>query len=399
MNTPLRPRVLITHQGCVPIYRKPLFDRLAKTKNFEYVIAYGEPPRGTDYITAPEPYGFPTLPVANKEFSFGGKSVIWQPLVRRFWREFDAVILGDEAKYLSHLAIIAAAKIRRRPVILWGIGYVSSRKTIRSDNLGKGLIASLSQLFRAMRLRLVDGYLAYSDAGSAALAEASFPLDRIAVMHNTVDIELQWRLRDDIAREPEEESRRALGLPRAVPLLVYFGRFMPRKHVDFLIDYVRYCKENDRIVYAVIFGSGVEQEKLIRSAEGLETIFFRAPDDRALARALRVASAVVIPGNVGLAITHSFAHGVPLITRDKKHGPEIDGPEIAYLSPGENGLILPKDTTGFFRGLDGYLADLALQKRLRAGAEATAKRLSMDVSVSALTGLVEKLLNHPSSPR
>lgn len=394
VNTADRPRILIAHQGCVPIYRQPFFDRLAKIEEFEYVIACGAPPRGSDYIVAQRPYDFPTLAVANKELSFGRRSVIWQPLVRHFWREFDAVILGDEAKYLSHLAIIIAAKIRRKPVVLWGFGYGSSLKTFRSRGLVRGLIPWLGHALRATRVRLADGYLAYTDAGVAALVASGFPLDRIALMQNTVDMEFQYRLRDEIAREPEAESRRALGLPREGPVLLYFGRFIPQKRIELLIDYVRHCKEAGRLVSAVIYGSGVEREKLILRAEGLETVIFRAAiDDRALTRALRVSSAVVVPGYIGLAITHGFAHGVPMITREGKHAPEI-----TYLSPGENGLMLPKGTAAFFRGLDEYLADLALQKHLRAGAKATAERLSMDVSVSALTGLVQRLLDRPSSP-
>lgn len=387
-----RPRILISHQGCVPIYRKPLYDRLAKLEDFEYVIACGEPPRGNKYIVAQRPYDFPTLPVANKEILIGKKSVIWQTLFRRFWREFDAAILGDEVKYLSHLAVIIAAKIRRRPVVLWGFGYWSSYNPLSAGRPEGRFAGWFGRALQRARVRLADGFLAYTDSGAAALAKEGFPRDRIVVMQNTVDIELQWRLRDEILHEPEEESRRALGLPPAVPVLVYFGRLMPRKHVDLLIDYIRYCKRNGRVVYAVISGIGVERRNLIQRAEGLETIFFRALADEALARALRVASAVVIPGYVGLAITHAFAHGIPMITREGKHPPEFK-----YLLPGENGLILPKDATGFFRGLDDYLADPALQRHLRSGAKATAERLSMDTSVSAMNELLKRLLNRTGS--
>ncbi len=387
-----RPRILISHQGCVPIYRKPFFDRLAKLEDFEYVIACGEPPRGTDYILAQRPYDFPTLAIANKEILIGRKSIIWQTLVRRFWRDFDAAILGDEVKYLSHLAVIIAAKIRRRPVVLWGFGYRSTFNPFGTGRPEGRLIGWLGNALQAARVRLADGFLAYTDSGAAALADAGFPRDRIAVMHNTVDIEQQRRLREEIRCESEEESRRALGLPPNEPVLVYFGRFLPDKRIELLVDYIRYCKKAGRVVSAVIFGGGAEQEMLTQRAEGLETVYIRAPDQIALTRALRVSSAVVIPGFIGLAITHGFAHGVPIITREGRHAPEIE-----YLSPGENGLILPKDANLFFRGLDDYLADPALQRRLRSGAKATAERLSMDTSVSALNELLQRLLRHTGS--
>lgn len=388
-----RPRILISHQGCVPIYRKALFDRLASLSDFEYVIACGEAPRGTDYILAQQPYDFPTLAVSNNEIFVGRKSIIWQTLVQRFWREFDAAILGDEIKYASHLAVIIAAKIRRRPVVLWGFGYRSKFNVFGSRQENRFKLWFLNLLSSAW-LRLADGYLAYTESGAAALSKAGFPRDRIAVMRNTVDIEQQWCLRDKIARESEADSRRALGLPSHGPVLVYFGRFLPQKRIDLLIDYVHHCKDAGRLVSAVIFGSGTEHKNLIKHAEGLDTVFFRAPDPIALTRALRISAAVVIPGFIGLAITHGFAHGVPMITREGKHSPEVE-----YLRPGENGLILSKDDQVFFRMLDDFLADSALQKRLRVGAMSTAKQLSMDASVSALNGLLKKLMNDPAQIR
>lgn len=390
MNSHSRPRILIAHQGCVPIYRKPFFDRLAKVKDFEYVVACGEPPRGTDYIVAEQPYGFETLAVTNKEVTFGKSSVIWQTLVRNFWRDFDAVILGDEAKYLSHFAIMVAAKMKRKPVMLWGFGFSSSFKNIRSTGLVRNLIRSLGHALRAMRVRFADGYLVYTKEGAVELAEAGFPLARIAIMQNTVDIEFQQILHDEIALEPEMESRRALGLPREGPILLYFGRFLPGKRVELLIDYVRHCREEGRCVSAIVFGAGVEHQKLLERAKGLDTVFFRTHDDRALARALRVSCATVIPGFVGLAITHSFAHGVPIITRDVKHAPEI-----TCLSPEKNGLLLPPDIKAFFRGLDDYLANPNLQETLSEGARAAAKNLSLDASVFELNKLVRQTFNRP----
>ena len=45
--------------------------------------------------------------------------------------------------------------------------------------------------------------------------------------------------------------------------------------------------------------------------------------------------AVVIPRKVGLAVTHAFAHGLRVITRDhRRHAPEAE-----YIESGLNGLM------------------------------------------------------------
>ena len=56
----------------------------------------------------------------------------------------------------------------------------------------------------------------------------------------------------------------------------------------------------------------------------------------ALSRIFRASDAVVIPGYVGLAVNHAFAHGLPVITCQS----EIHSPEIEYIENDVNGLIL-----------------------------------------------------------
>ncbi len=371
----------------MPIYRKPLFERLGRVADIEYVVACGEPPKGTEYIVAPRPYGFETLEIVNREVSIGGKPLIWQNLVLPFWREFDAAILGDEVKYLSHAAIAVAAKLRRRPVIFWGFGIQQELNVNAATGAIGRFAAGCGARFRAGLMRLGDGYLAYTEAGVAPAMASGFPRERVVVVHNTIDIEEQRRLAASIASESESDCRNRFGLPAEGPVLLYFGRFLAVKRVELLIDYARRCKAQGRNVAVLISGSGAEKENLAARAQGLDNVVFRWLDDADLARAMRITAAIVIPGFVGLAVTHGFAHGVPVITRDVEHPPEL-----AYLAPGENGLILPADEERFFKGLDDYLADTSLQRRLHAGAKAAGDRLSMETMAAGIDDLVRQLL-------
>jgi glycosyltransferase involved in cell wall biosynthesis len=380
-------RVLISHQGCVPIYRRGLFDRLGSIPDIEYVVAYGDPPRETDYMVAPPPYTFPSLKIANRELGFAGKHVIWQPLVLRFWREFDAAILGDEVKYLSHTAIIITAKLLRKPIILWGFGYRPDYAEERAAGWLSRLATRLGKSWRGLLLRSADGYLAYTSAGAGHLRSAGMPGERIATVCNTVDVDFQRVLAAEAAAEPKDETRSVLGVPPEVPVLLYFGRFLPSKRVDLLIAYVRHANARGRRVHAVIIGGGTEESALRKQAADVPEVHFFPPcilrEDRTLSRALRIAQAVVIPGFVGLAVTHSFAHGVPLITRAGEHPPEID-----YLKHGQNGLILPQQQEAFFAGLDAFLDDPILRERLAQGAGNAAAALTIDTMAQAFDTLV-----------
>ena len=389
-STTKRRRVLISHQGCVPIYRMGVFGRLAKVADIDYVVAHGKPPSGTGYLVLPPPYEFSAVPVANHEFFLGNKSVIWQSLIVKFCREYDAVILGDEAKYLSHLLIIICAKVLRRPVVLWGFGYNSEAAQEQSRGLWERFVSRLGAAIRGLRLKYVDGYLAYTQAGADALASQGIPMDRVVAVNNTVDIEYQRSLQERISSETDLQCRRMLGVPQSGSVLVYFGRFLPEKRIDLLIEYIDRCDKCGGNVWALIFGGGPEEKELRRIAQGVRKVIFRNHNDNDLTRALRIAAAVVVPEYVGLAVSHAFAHSVPFVTREGKHGPEL-----TYLSHGENGLLLLSDKEAFFGGLDEFLSDPELQKRLRSGAMLTADRLSGERMAADIDGLMRRLLRMP----
>lgn len=383
-----RPRVLITHQGCIPIYRKGLYERLARFGEIDYVVASGPAPRGTDYIVAEPPFGFETLPITNSEIRVAGKPLIWQPLAKRYWRDFDAVVLGEEVKYVSHLALAAISKLKRRPIVWWGFG---APPPVAGEAQTRSGVRIADVVTRRLR-KLADGYLCYTDAGARALVRQGFDPGAIAVLNNTVDIDFQRSLHGRVAHESEAEMRADLDLPANLPVLLYFGRFLPDKEVDVLIRYVQTRRASSRPVAAIIFGDGVEKQRLLALAAGAPDIVFRTHDDIALARALRLAKAIVIPGFVGLAITHGFAHGVPMITRAGGHAPEID-----YLRHGENGLILPRDEAAFFGELDAFVASEDFQEKLSVGALAAARRLTMDSMAQRFHGLMRQLLLGPNA--
>ena len=70
------------------------------------------------------------------------------------------------------------------------------------------------------------------------------------------------------------------------------------------------------------------------------------------------------PGTVGLSILDSFALGLPLITTRNA----IHSPEIAYLRPGENGVISEPRIEDYARATADVLLDPTTLRRLSRGA-------------------------------
>ena len=114
----------------------------------------------------------------------------------------------------------------------------------------------------------------------------------------------------------------------------------------------------------------------VRAASGVPGVHMTGEsyDHEMIAAYMKLASALVIPGFVGLAVNHAFAHGLPVITRTN----ELHSPEIEYLVPGENGLIVDGDLDAFLLAIEDFVNNPALRQRLSAGALASREGLRIE---------------------
>ena len=386
-ETDRNPRVLVSHQGCIPIYRKSFFERLNALGKFEYVVVHGSAPRGTNYILAAPPFNFPNLAITNYELPFAGRSIIWQPVVWKVIRgDFDAAVIGAETKFISNLVIMLVMLLRRRPVLTWGFGfhqYAAPPKTFLAK-----LIAAAAGTAKMPVYRMMSGFLVYTEGGKRVLENLPHPPKRIAVLRNTIDLEREAGFQAAVKTESLEHVLQELGVRENSVKLLYFGRLVEMKRLDILVEYAKRCALRKRNVDVMIFGAGPEEAELRAKASNLPNVVFHKHDDLKLARALRVSAAVVIPGYVGLAIPHGFAHGVPTLTRKG----QLHSPEIEYIEDGVNGLILPEDLEDFFTAVDFFVDSKSSQKRLADGARRTAASLGMENMVNAFHNLVANCL-------
>ncbi|CTQ55892.1 putative glycosyl transferase [Roseibium album] len=393
-ETTNRGKVAILHQGCVPVYRRAFFERLSTTYDTPYHVFHGNPPSNTSLQAAQGPFVFGNTKVTNRELKLGKSIIVYQPVVFKYlFGGFKAAVIGHEFKFLTNLIILLFSKLLRRPVVWWGFGYRKALvawqqggKPSKKDKLAKWASDKLALLG--------DGYLAYTDAGKSYLVDIGMPPDRVQVLRNTIDIEEQIALADAEAARPSAEIREELGLMPDSIVLLYIGRLITKKKIDLLIKFgLEHSQVNSKTIEILIIGDGAERAQLVSQAQGCSTIHFLGaldPSDPKIARAFRVCAAVVIPGFLGLAINHAFAHGRPVITQ--KH--DFHSPEIDYLTDKTDGLLLSAKDDVFCEELAEYVRDEARQKTLAANALKTRENLRMDHMVRSfdtfMTGLLEK---------
>jgi glycosyltransferase involved in cell wall biosynthesis len=384
-----KERVAILHQGCVPIYRKPFFERLAKAAGRDYVVFHGDPDPLSGVTAAPLPYSFPNYRVSNYFFRVLGRSFALQSAVFPIlFGHYRALVVGHEIKYVTSLLLILCFRLRRRPIILWGHGNARDLEGVTRSRTQK-LVSRLVDELKTRMIRWATGYMAYSSSGIAYLEELGMPRDSITVLHNTIDMSeeiaahAKWQGRD------RTEIRTHLGIAPDAVVLTFLGRLLPLKRAELLPAIAGGLRAEGLPVEVMIVGGGAGAEKL-RAEFGDET-WFHMPgpvfDPDHLGELMRASDAIVIPDYVGLAINHGFAHGLPTITMRSA----IHGPEIEYLKSGANGLILDGEE-GLRDGLRQFAKSAALRATLAAGALASREQLSLEHMVKAFDGAVTRAL-------
>jgi glycosyltransferase involved in cell wall biosynthesis len=361
-----RPRIAVLKDGFVPEYRAELFARLGQMKEVEYVIFHGPAPRGTGHRAAEGPFSFPQMGFANRELRIGGRTLVYQPAVRAVaGPAFVGAVLGAELKMLAHVVLFPLLKLRGKPVLLWGQGGE------KSEDRGS-VMEALGRIGGALKTaaaRHADGYIAYTAGGRDRLVEAGADPAKVFVVRNTLDVEAEIELHSRLSLEPVERLRSELGLRQDSAVLLFVGRVYPEKKLSELVLALGELRDREltrRPVELVVVGDGPDLARVREEAAGVEGIHFAGEirEPERVGRYLRVASAMAIPGKVGLAVNHAFAHGVPVITRVSP----LHAPEFEYLEPERNSIVADGGHDAFVAAIAEFVDSEEQRARLAAGA-------------------------------
>ncbi len=169
------------------------------------------------------------------------------------------------------------------------------------------------------------------------------------VANNTVNFE-----DFPVIHESKEEIKKQFGIPFQ-KVVIFVGRMGAeggRKRVDHLIDIFRGLQRRDTGL--VLVGSGLSQELQARM-NPLNTMYLgevHDPKNLGISKLCKMADVCAIPGHVGLGLNQAFYWGLPVVTEECEHPPEI-----GYLKPGRNGFMVPADDLAALEDRLLYLLD------------------------------------------
>jgi len=181
-------------------------------------------------------------------------------------------------------------------------------------------------------LRRMDALMAVSHAQAHRLLEMGLLAERVAVVHNAVDVE-------HLNRETGPSARDELGLSTAEPLIISVGRLSPEKaHVD-LIEAAALMRDEGVKAHFAFIGDGPESERLARAAatRGLGERVHLLGHRSGVAALLRGADCFALPSlTEGLpnAVLEAMAMGLPVVATAVGGVPEL-------VADGETGALVP----------------------------------------------------------
>src|SRR5579872_29387 len=150
-------KIAIIKNGYVPHYRLRFFELINQGPGVDYVVIHGAPPPEAGSRPAEGPFEFPNIWVKNREIRFGKWTLVYQPIIRLVLSgRYDAVVLGDEVKFIANLALSLLCRMRGVPVLFWGFGYHRRTRAgtgARSD----GPVGAFTAFLKSALVRRADG--------------------------------------------------------------------------------------------------------------------------------------------------------------------------------------------------------------------------------------------------
>jgi glycosyltransferase involved in cell wall biosynthesis len=258
-------------------------------------------------------------------------------------RRADLIIIVQSNGYLLNYPLLLASRLGLKRVAYWGHGYNHQARP-----------GALGERFRRSFINLSDWWFSYTQRTADYLQRHGVSAERITVINNAIDTTAFAAQVAAVTPAEVQQLRSELALPQQARIALYCGSLYGHKHMPFLLDACGLIQARLPDFVLAVAGAGPSADLLRDASRRLPWLRYLGPQfGHTKAVLFRSAEVFLNPGLVGLAILDSFAAGLPLITTDLP----IHSPEIAYLEPGANGLVVPYAAQAWADAVIGLLLD------------------------------------------
>lgn len=352
---------LIFIQRVLPRYREPLFEEISlKCRNagifFDFCVSAAEKSfaaRGTEGGLA---WATTVLVRQLGPARFG---IEWQRLPWRQVMSADVVIVPDNVRVLSNIAVIWLRRLVRKPVITWGHGV----------NFQPRASSILFAKLRSLLLRPASRHLVYTSACVKPMVKQGFAAQRIHLSHNAIDAS---EAADLTAEHPDVIAFRQEHSLGDLPCVVFLGSWYASKRPERILEFGRALRQEIPSARVLVIGGGDGLGVLKEADENWLTLLGPL-HGREKFVALSAANCLAITGIAGLNILDAMAVGLPVIAPQRSD----HSPEISFIEHGINGYITPDSMTLMAQQAAELIADADRLAALQVAARQTAVQLSI----------------------
>ena len=325
--------------------------------------------------------------VALFDLSVFGHKAFWQCCVAAT-RGCDLVILAQENSQLANYPIQIRGAVSRSKVAFFGHG----------KNFQSTVPEGLRERWKSFWANKVDWWFTYTQGTAGVVAKTGFPIERITVFNNTIDVSqiLQHRAVQNPKRQAQLRGNVTFGSNNVG---LYVGGIYAEKRIRFLLLAAQKIKNHLPDFHLIVIGDGPQAHLIKDAARDCDWIHVAGAKFGAEKSELAsLARIMLMPGLVGLGVLDSFAYETPIITTDIP----FHSPEIEYLIDGQNGLILPgaSDARAYALTAVNLLTDEVSRQRLvRGGREKLAELTIENMATRFSAGVLGALKKGAPVPR
>jgi glycosyltransferase involved in cell wall biosynthesis len=290
------------------------------------------------------------------------------------WKHADAVVVELASGAVdSYLALIGR---RRRPVGVWG-------------HVGSFVGDQPRPIARLVRWQLsrANHTFAYTDHGAALARAWGVDAARITVVQNTIDTGALQSALAAVSPAAVAAFKAAHGIGDG-PTLAYIGSLDESKRIGFLAEALDRLWELRPDVQLVAGGVGTDAHILDRAAQRRQVVMLGRVGQPEKALIGSIASAMLMPGRVGLVAVDSLALRLPIITTNWKY----HAPEFEYLAAGVTCIVADDTVDAYVAAVVGALDDPALLSAQRAALARDAERFGIRDAIERMGAGIMTLL-------
>lgn len=301
-------------QPLVPTYRKPFFDKLAKSYDID-IFTYKSP-------SYTKTQGFGSSNVPSKHIaSVNIYKCIFSNIMPLLKNSYRIIILCSEMKFIGNWPLLIVSRLLQKKVILWGHGLNAALYEKHSKHM---------PIIRKIMYRLADGAWFYTE-NEREIWSRFLPNLKSVALGNTVSTPTT----DKIYTDAEKFVFKTTHKIHTQINFIYCARFSSeRRRIDLLLKII---DQLDPTIFGfIIIGNGHHKPNFSKYCNVYDNGSLY--DDELKGKLFSLADAYIQPAWTGLSIVEAMAYGKPILTL-KRSSEVLHGVEYGYIEHKRNGMI------------------------------------------------------------